>query len=364
MTSAKLKPYHVFTIMIVFLLGTSIIYGTPKLVPDTWLVDLVTLLPATLLFCFYALLLAKGQHHDLFSLLVKAWGRIVGRIFVLGYTVYFLYIAARNVRDMTELVTTSLLRFTPNPIIVALFVLIVAYTSAGGLFAIGRLSVLIATMVLFFFVVMAVLLVASDSVDMERLLPFLSHGFAEVWLASLTSTIWFPYGELIVFLVFFPTLGNLRQFRRTGLAALWSAGLILTLSDILLTTTLGMENIQFSVFALLDAARMINIANFITRMDALVALIIMFGVLLKCSVFLYAGCKGAALVFRIQAHNVHLPASLLIGAFSILIASNGAEHYKEGLKIVMYALHMPLQLVLPFLTLLLVWIRYRRGGTS
>ncbi|MFX3634774.1 MAG: GerAB/ArcD/ProY family transporter [Candidatus Pristimantibacillus sp.] len=357
----KLSPLQLFTTMLVFLLGTSIIFGSPKLVPDTWLVDLITIIPASLLFCLFVWVASKGKDKGLYLILETAWGKPIGKLFVLCYTVYFLYIASRNIRDMIELIMTSLLRFTPDNLLAFLFVLIVAYAAAGGLTVLGRLSVLIATMVVLFFATLALFLILSKSVSVERLLPVLSEGYMKVLQAPLKSTIWFPYGEMIVFLVFFPTLGNARQFRKIGLISLFSAGAILTFSDLLQTSTLGMENIKFSVFALLDAARLINISNFITRMDALVALIIIFGVLLKCAIFLYAGCKGASYVFQITDKQTNIPFALLIGGFSIIVTRNGAEHVAEGLRYVIYWLHIPLQIILPLATLILLWLRNPKG---
>ncbi|MBB3111096.1 spore germination protein KB [Paenibacillus phyllosphaerae] len=361
LNASKLSPIHIYTIQLVFLLGTSIIFGTPKSVPDTWLIDLISLLPAALLCCLYAGLVDASHEQGLYPLLEKAWGRYAGKLLTLCYALYFLYIASRNIRDMTELVMTTLLRFTPNGLPVVMFALLVAYAAAGGLPAIGRLSVMIAALVILFFLTLAWMLYFSQSIDFERLLPFLSQGFGKVLQASASQSIWVPYGELIVFLVFVPHLGAKREYRRISLISLVSACAILTMSDILQTTTLGMENIKFSVFALLDAARMIDIFHFITRMDALVALIIIFGVLLKCAIFLYAAVKGASRVFPTQAKHLHLSFALLAGAFSMMVSHNGAEHVAEGLKYVIYGLHIPLQFLLPLGTLLLIWIRYPKG---
>lgn len=203
----KLSPLQLYALMLVFLLGTSIIYGTPRLVPDTWLVDLLTIVPSFLLAALYLLLIRLGGGGSLFDMLVGAWGNAAGRLLVLAYTVYFLYIASRNLRDMLELVMTALLRNTPGELVIVIFVPIVAYAAVGGIVALGRLSVLIALMVLLFFATLTFLLIFSGSVDSERLLPFLSEGFGKVAGSVFRSSLWFPYGELVVFLVFHSFLG-------------------------------------------------------------------------------------------------------------------------------------------------------------
>lgn len=164
-----------------------------------------------------------------------------------------------------------------------------------------------------------------------------------------------------MFLVFLNGLGSPRRFRTLGLASMICSCIVLTFSSLLQICTLGKENMNFSVFALLDAARQINIADFITRMDALVAFIIFFSVLIKCSIFLYAGTKGAAVVFKRSYKTFTLPCAILLGGYSILVTNNYGEHIEEGLKYVIFWLHIPMQLGIPVATLLLVWIRNLKG---
>ncbi|WP_053373128.1 GerAB/ArcD/ProY family transporter [Paenibacillus sp. FJAT-27812] len=356
----KMTTIQIYSLMLVLLLGTSILFGTPKLVPDVWLVQVVTIVPAMLLFLFYTTMVSKVSPKGLYTLLIAVWGSVLGKIFVLGYSIYFLYIAARNVRDMLELVMTTLLRATPQEFVAVLFVLIVAYAASGGLLALGRLSEVIIGLIILFFIAIAALLLMSGSLDLQRMFPFLTKGIAPIIKTSFTSSLWFPYGEMVVFLVLCSRMGGKKSFRKAGLWAVISAGMILAFSDLLQIWSMGMEYEKFSTFPLLDAARLINVMDFINRMDALVALITIFGVFLKCTIFLYAGAKGVAVVFRRASRTYIYPLALLIGAMSLIVTQNFAEHSEEGLHFVTFFLHFPFQFVLPVLTGALIWIRSRR----
>ncbi|WP_123040356.1 GerAB/ArcD/ProY family transporter [Cohnella candidum] len=353
---------HSFCMMFVFLLATAIIFGTPKLVPDVWLVELLAAVPALLLFFLQSLLVSTDRPKGLYEQFTETWGGRPGQAFVLLYAVYFLYIATRNVRDLLEFVMTTLLRTTPPQFAVALFVLLVAYAASGTLRSTGRLSVIILTAILVFFFALIVLLMISKSLELQRLLPFLSEGFLPVAKEAATKTLWFPYGELVVFLVFAHRIGGRTRFRKIGFAAMGSAVIVLTLSDLLQTMTLGMEFQKYSAFGLLDTARVINVEDFITRLDAVVAMIILFGVLVKCAVFLHAGVLGISTVFRGKDQSYKLPLALLIGALSVLVSENAAEHVEEGLTEVVYWLHIPMQFVLPLITVLVMKMRTGIGG--
>ncbi|MEC0171467.1 GerAB/ArcD/ProY family transporter [Paenibacillus graminis] len=361
MMTTRLQPFQTFTIMFVYLLGTSLIFGTPRLVEDTWIVDMISLVPSCAIFMFYTYLLAAGKSSDLYSLLLKTWGRFLGSILILGYTVYFFYIACRNIRDMIGLIKTTLLVNTPEELLILMFCFLIAYATSGGLPTIGRIAITISGIEIFFFVLIAVLLGFSGSIDTERILPLISTGISPVLSATWKSSIWFPYGEIVVFLVFMNGLGEPRQFRKLGLASLICSCIVLTFSSLLQISTLGKEFMKFSVFALMDATRQINIADFITRMDALVAFIIFFSVLIKCSIFMYAGTKGAAYVFKKSYKKFLLPCAILIGGYSIWVSDSYGEHVEEGLKYAIFWLHIPMQLAIPAATLLLVWIRNLKG---
>jgi spore germination protein KB len=363
-TLSKVNTIDTFTLQLVFLLSTSIIFGTPSVVPDSWLVGIIAFFPACLLIVIYSAMLSSQEDRGLYPMLEKAWGKVIGKGFVLIYSTYFLYIAARNIRDMIELIMSTLLRMTPVPLLTTMFVLLIAYTVLGGLHAIARFASLILWLILFMLLTLAVLLMFSSSIILEQMLPFLSKGMWPVFKSAFSFSIWFPYGEIIVFLVFQPQLGGAKGFRKITLYAFLSTCIILSLTDLIQIWTLGLENKKYSVFALLDAARLINIANIITRMDALIALIIIFGTLLKCTVFLLACTEGVARVFNRKAKDFAFPLAILAGAFSILVTRNSAEHVTEGLKYVIYTLHIPLQLLVPLLTLLLIRIRYRKGAIT
>lgn len=348
--------------MLVFLLGTSIIFGSPQQVLNAWLAEMMTLPPALLLTGIYLLLVYIGRGHDLYEVLLQVWGGIAGRFFVLGYAVYFLYIATRNLRDLLELIMTSLLRGTPVQVIAVMFILIVAYAAAGGIVVLGRLSILIAAMIIVLFLTLTVLLFFSGSLHPERLLPLLPASFPVVLRSVFDSAIWFPYGELIVFLTFRTKLGGTNQIRNVGLLSVTSAAAILTFSNLLQISALGMQNMQNSAFGLLDASRLIDIGYFITRMDALAAIIFIFGVLLKTAIFLYAGAKGAANLFKRELRRFVTPCALLLAALSLMVTSNRAEHMSEGFVYVMRWLHIPLQLIVPLATFILLGLRRNRGG--
>ncbi len=75
----------------------------------------------------------------------------------------------------------------------------------------------------------------------------------------------------------------------------------------------------------------------------------------------YAGVIGAADLFQIKEYQrLVYPLGISVLLLSIAIASNFAEHIKEGLQIVTIYMHIPLQIVIPFLLLLVAVLRQQK----
>ncbi|MEW8987565.1 MAG: GerAB/ArcD/ProY family transporter, partial [Bacillus sp. (in: firmicutes)] len=112
---------------------------------------------------------------------------------------------------------------------------------------------------------------------------------------------------------------------------------------------LGVSIRDRASFPLLTAAREISLLNFIERVDLIIVFTVMFGIIVKVSLFFYGGLIGMEHIFNIPYRKLVFPFSMQIAFYSILISPNMAEHIDEGLVVVPYYLHMPLQIGIPCL---------------
>ncbi|MBB6450756.1 ABC-type uncharacterized transport system permease subunit [Geomicrobium halophilum] len=80
----------------------------------------------------------------------------------------------------------------------------------------------------------------------------------------------------------------------------------------------------------------------------------------KVGIYLYAGVIGASDVFNVQEiSKLVYPLGIVVLFLSMIIANNFAAHIEEGLHIVPMALHLPLQVIIPVLLLLIAAINHR-----
>lgn len=140
-------------------------------------------------------------------------------------------------------------------------------------------------------------------------------------------------------------------------------GLLLSMTHALEISVLGENIYSRSTFPLLSTLRLVNIMDFIQRMDALVLLAMIIGVFFKMTMYGYAAMAIAADVFKVkEPQRLAYPVSIVILFASIFSAWSFPEHNEEGLTDV-HLLKPIFDLTIPVL-LLLVHLLRRKWSKS
>ncbi|UOF88819.1 spore germination protein [Fodinisporobacter ferrooxydans] len=199
----------------------------------------------------------------------------------------------------------------------------------------------------------------SGLIKTENFLPVLENGWKPVLSTAFPLTLTFPFGELIVFTMVFPYANPSTQVMKTGLYGILASGLILSLTIAIDIAVLGVQASN-QVFPLLTTIDKVNIANIIVRMDIISIATLILGGFFKITLFFYGAVLGIADVFRIRKPlYIIVPLSLIVLSASMQIAGNLPRHLEIGLKYVPYYLHLPFQVGIPLLMLLVAVIQKR-----
>lgn len=178
---------------------------------------------------------------------------------------------------------------------------------------------------------------------------------------AFTETLYFPFGEIIVFLMIFPYLNQSEKVRKTGLGAMGVSGLLLAFTMALNISVLGVDLTERSQYPLLLMIQSIEVAGFVERLDVFFMLEVMIGMFFKISVFAYAAVTGAASVFNIkESSRLSYPIGMVILLLSITIASSYTEHIQEGLGVVPLYFHLPFQVIIPIFLLIIAFFKNRK----
>jgi spore germination protein KB len=366
MEKENISLSQLLTLLINFLLGSAIVVGVGgDAKNDAWLAILLGGLIGMVIISLVHFFVYRFPDKNMFQVFELCIGRKITIVCTLMYIIYYLYLSSRVIRDFGELMATAILPNTPIEMMSLTFCLLMGYIMYLGIEVLARTSEVFTPYIFGFFLLLAIFLFASGSVEFNQIQPILGEGIKPVIKTALTKLAFFPFGEMIAFSVIYASLSNKKYSLRVSIVGVGLATLLLSASSLLMIVSLGVDSVSRSNFPLLSTARVVSIGNFIERIDALVVFMIMLGVFIKGSLFFYCGLKGLEYIFNLPYRYFALPVSMIISLFSILVSVDFADHIQEGIKMVPYYLHFPFQVVLPFILFLLVmWKQLRSKSKS
>ncbi|KAA9031216.1 GerAB/ArcD/ProY family transporter [Niallia endozanthoxylica] len=366
MQKENLSLAQLLALIFIFLLGSAIIMGVAtELRQNAWIgISIATVLGTGLMY-FYYTLIKLVPNHNLYELMEYGFTRPIAIFFSAGYIIYFFYISSRLNRDFAELITTAVLPLTPIEVTILTVMLVIVYILYLGIEVLARVSEIFFPYLIGFLFLLIIFLFVSGRIRFQNALPILGDGFMPVIKGLFPGLLTFPFGELIVFTVILTSVTNFEKAKKVTLLGTILAGFFLAFATFIMLIALGADTMQFSQFPLLSAARKISVANFIERTDAFVVFIMLLGILVKSSIFLYAGLKGLEYIFKIPYRNFTFPIGMLISCYSVWIASNFAEHVEEGLVFVTRYFHPPMQFGIPGILLgIILWKNKKKQGAK
>lgn len=355
----KISLYQLFILMVLLPYGTAILfYLVPETKQDAWIAMLFYVLGGIILQLIYTTLYYKYPEDTLVTYMPKIYGKVIGNILSVIYISYFAYIGARNIRDFLEIIRITELRFTPMIYTGILFVIVVMYSVNKGLKSIAGAAQFFFKIVIFVPILLwALLLMMGEVLDFSNLRPVLQDGIFEVIKKGWTL-ITFPYGETILFTMIYKSVLDRKKIRKIAILSIIFEGIILTSSTILFIVTLGIPEASRSFCPLFHVVQRIDIKEFLTRLDIFFVLALIIGGFFKVTLFMYVSVYGTLQLTKIKSGKIVTYTFGIIMLFlAFIMAENYLEHLDIGLDFVVKYIHVPLQIIVPIITLFLYYIK-------
>ncbi|MCQ6557982.1 GerAB/ArcD/ProY family transporter [Paenibacillus mendelii] len=314
-----LGKYQIVVMTVMFELGSTPLFELGiEAKQDAWLAMLFASLAGLVLTWIYLRIQLRFPSYGLNELLRAHLGRILGAAVSLLFAVYFIYEASRNVRDFSELTVMTILQQTPQWIIIAIVCLIGLYAAWKGTTVFFRVVELLFPIVFVSYAFILLLLIVSRLSNYHRLLPMLEHGVAPVLNAAFPDIVSFPFGQMVVFLVFWH---RVKENKRLGRAAVWAyivVAFFLTLMNALTISILGPEIASISSLPLLEVVQLIRFASFLERVDVFVTLLLYIGLYVKMTLFYMAAILVVNGIFPKSYRTYAVVIIVLIAAMAFL----------------------------------------------
>jgi spore germination protein KB len=355
----KIQPIQLFVLIVLFEIGSSVVVGLGlDAKQDAWLVILLAMIGGIGLFSLYVYLYLQFPDLSFTNYLEKIVGKVIGRFLAIIYICLFLYIAARILRSFGDLLLTTVLSETPISVVMILLMLAICYGCYLGFEVIARTAEIMFPWFILFGFLFILFTIFSGLPKLENLQPVLEAGWKPVLKSAFPSVLSFPFGETIVFTIFFPLLSKQKDGVIAGYLALVFSGILLIIVTTIIISVIGPYAALKSPFALMETVGRIKIGEVFQRLDPIGIILLIIGGFFKITIFLYGAVEGFSNLINkpsINKFTIPLMAAAII-ALSIFMADNSVEH-KEEAKIVPYIFYIPFFMVIPFLLVVIVMIK-------
>lgn len=261
--------------------------------------------------------------------LVQYGSKLVGRplhlVFILYILLVHLFLAALDLRELTDFLLSEYLIGTPGWAIVAIFGVCVAYAVRCGISTIFRTAegFFLLFAVAFFFIPF----IGFQEMETDMFSALYNHlSVKEMWASMYETTAIF--GEMAFLFLLFPYL---KAPKKVYHSLLWATGIsllfiLLHLIPILLTfgPNLG-ANLMYPD---MELVRFIRVGSFIETMDPILIILWLTSIFVKISFIVFTAVISLAQLTGVKDHKPYtLPVVAFISIFSLAIVRTPPEMY-------------------------------------
>lgn len=350
----SISSFQLIFIIIGFTFGSSVIIMTGGSAEhDVWLAILAGLGEGLFFVFIFTTLALRFPGKTLIEINDLLYGPYLGKVISLSYIWYFLHLAAIVLINFGDFLKTILMPETPMVVFVIFICLVSASAVRNGIEVITRTSqVLVPLTILSYFAMTAMLL---KEMDMNNLLPIFDVSWQDFFKAS-HSIATFPFGETVAFLMVLAFVSNKDKAKGATLLGIIIPGIILTIAAVRNIGVLG-ATMSITTYPAVQAIRLINIGNILTRFEVLIVFALLSMGFLKISVLYYGGVLGLAQLLKLRTYlPLVLPIGVILVTLSIIQFDSMVENLKWASEIYPYY-SLPFQIGFPLLSLILAFIR-------
>lgn len=302
MQKQKISVKQGVMMVAMYLIGTSFLVAPGiRAGKEIWLAYLLGLAVSTLLMLMYGRMSNYMPGKDFCEILESLLGRPLSVIVLAVMTVYFFQLYSYVLRHFDGFVNSVGLPEAPQVVPALCVGILTVFAVLLGIEVLGHWTEYVLIPIAVFIILTVVML--GKYMDLSNLQPVFENGFAPV-IRGTWGLLALPFGETVVFLFVLPS------FKEKGdtckvfiIGQLIASGLIVlsTVSDVLV---LGVETVRRLYYPTYSSLAIIEIGEFIQRLDVVAASIFTVAIFLKSAVLLLAILKCLGIIFKLDEPRI------------------------------------------------------------
>lgn len=366
MEKTKISVFHMFVLIFLFETGSIFLVTVGREArQDAWIAVLLGLFGGLLLFLMFYRLYEYYPDELPTTYVKKIFGKYVGTGIAILYMLYSAYMTAVVMRTFGDYMVTFFYPKTPMFIILLFLLIVMVYAIQRGIEVIGRTGEFLFLITMLIAGLLTILLILSRIVELSNLRPILANGFSPVLKATFNDTLYIPFGEMVIFALLLPYVKKTKKMKLTIFTSLFLSGLAIAISKILNIAVLGTDLAEGSLLPTLDLIQSIDVLDYLQRLDVFFIVLIVIGTFIKCLIFFFVAVHGTADVFNIKKPSkLAVPIGFVILMAALFMTSNTVAQRKLNMEINPLYVHLPFQVIFPFIMLVVAMIKNRGKATK
>ncbi len=346
-----------FCTIVLFICGSSVVMGgNSDAGQDSWISLLLAFLGVIPMFIFYARIIRLYPDKNIFEIFEALFGKIFSKFFIAMMSWYALHLCALVVVYFSQFIEIMDLPETPQLPLMIIMLAATSFLAASGVETLGKWSIIALPIVC---VIVALTIIMSlNQMNFSNILPVMENDFSTIASGSL-KLFSFPLAESVLFL---GLAGSFKKQTNPYKLFVYAAAFAVLLMIIVMLRNielLGPALMKTEYFPSYIAARIINVGEFLTRIEGSISMNFIISGITKITVCLLVAAKGTAHLFGIPNYRkILIPVALLTLSLSAILFSSAMEMFAF---IDIYKYYAPLfQVVIPISVWLFAEIKIRR----
>jgi spore germination protein KB len=285
---------------------------------------------------------------NIYQILDELFGKKIGKIIILIFMWHTLYLGSIVLCNFAQYINVTTLPETPILPISICLILISLYLAKSGIKTIGRWGPIILTILII--VITFTFMLSLPVSEIKNIMPIMESSFDKI-INSAFSIFLLPFSELIVILGIADQYNIKNKEKKTFILGVIIDGILLLTVLLRNILVLGVPILKDTFFSSYEAARILELGEFLTRIEGVITINFILGGITKITLFIISLSKGIGhLSNNNNYRKLVIPASLLVLSISPFLFDSVSDMFDFETIFGLYAI--PIQLVLP----IVIWI--------
>lgn len=327
MSEVKLTNWQVILLIVSTILPSALL-SLPSIIikyaaKDAWISVVLATVIGIIVAYISSTIFLKNPGLSIFEIVENKLGSFF-RIFIgLLLMIYYFLDSIAVLRQFIFFMIDTVMEETPSYVIGSITVLITLYAIYQGIEVISRVNLIIIIISFLSFAIST--LFYLKEMDFSQLLPILDRSWNKVIFGGTPTLAWFSEVAIIILLA--PYLQNIKKVRKVAITGMVITAISFTWTMIGTIAVFGSEILPMYRYPTFSVFRMIEVANFIERIDALFIAVWMGTMIMKLTIFLFGSLHCFFQVFRIKHKKPFLlPFGMLVLSFCLHSWNNQSEY--------------------------------------